>query len=89
MAETLIIVSLPPLIALLGVILKVIVGLRNENRNDHGTVVVKLDALADGHAELRADVRDVKADVRELKSEYRVLGAEVEGLQLLIGDADE
>jgi hypothetical protein len=36
MAETLVIVSLPPLIALMGVILKVIVGLRNENRNDHG-----------------------------------------------------
>lgn len=84
MAETLVIVSLPPLIALLGVILKVIVGLRNENRNDHGTVVVKLDALADGHAELRSDIREVKADVRELKSEQRELDRELDSLQSIV-----
>lgn len=84
MVETLVIVSLPPLIALMGVILKVIVGLRNENRNDHGTVVVKLDALADGHAELRSDIRDVKADVRELKSEQRELDRELGSLQSIV-----
>jgi hypothetical protein len=89
MAETLVIVSLPPLIALMGVILKVIVGLRNENRNDHGTVVVKLDALAEGHDELRADIRDVKADVRDLKSDHRQLDRELGSLQSLIGVPDE
>lgn len=88
MAETLIVVSIPPLIALLGIILKVIVGLRNENRNDHGTVVVKLDALAEGHAELRSDIREVKADVRELKSEQRQLDAELDSLQSIVERGD-
>jgi hypothetical protein len=87
--EALVLVSIPPLIGLLGLILKLIVDLRNENRKDHGTVVEKLDVLAEGHDELRADIRDVKADVRGLKEDHRQLDRDLEGLQSLIGVPDE
>jgi hypothetical protein len=89
MVEALVLVSAPPLIGLLGLILKLIVDLRDDNRKDHGTVVKKLDFLAEGHDELRADIRDVKADVRDLKSDHRQLDRELGSLQSLIGVPDE
>jgi hypothetical protein len=61
-----------------GIVLKVLLSLRNENRSDHGIVVAKLSELADGHTELNSNIRDVKADIREVRDDHRYLANKVD-----------
>jgi hypothetical protein len=61
-----------------GIVLKVLLSVRNENRTDHGVVVAKLSQLADGHTELGKDLKDVKADIRDVRNDHRHLAAKVD-----------
>ena len=78
MTETIIVALISAGFGFAGIVLKVLLSLRNENRTDHGIVVKKLSELADGHTELGKDIREVKADVRDVRDDHRHLAAKVD-----------
>lgn len=78
MTETIIVALITAGFGFAGIMMKVLVSLRNENRKDHGIVVEKLSKLADGHTELGKDIREVKADIRDVRDDHRHLAAKVD-----------
>jgi hypothetical protein len=78
MTEAIIVALISAGFGFAGIVLKVLLSLRNENRTDHGIVVAKLSELADGHTELGKDLKDVKADIRDVRNDHRHLAAKVD-----------
>jgi hypothetical protein len=78
MTETIIVALITAGFGFAGIVLKVLLSLRNENRTDHGIVVKKLSELADGHTELGKDIREVKADIRDVRDDHRYLAGKVD-----------
>jgi hypothetical protein len=78
MTEAIIVAIITAGFGFAGIVLKVLLSVRNENRTDHGVVVAKLSQLADGHTELGKDIKDVKADIRDVRNDHRHLAAKVD-----------
>ncbi len=55
----------------LGIMLKVLLGLRAENRKDHRTVTQQLSQLITGHEHLDGRITEVREDVRDLRTDIR------------------
>ena len=78
MTEAIIVAIITAGFGFAGIVLKVLLSVRNENRTDHGVVVAKLSQLAEGHTELGKDIKDVKADIRDVRNDHRHLAAKVD-----------
>jgi hypothetical protein len=55
----------------LGIMMKVLLGLRAENRKDHRTVTQQLGQLITGHKHLDGRITEVREDVRDLRTDIR------------------
>jgi hypothetical protein len=55
----------------LGIMMKVLLGLRAENRKDHRIVTQQLGQLITGHEHLDGRITEVREDVRDLRTDIR------------------